>query len=104
MKIVEPLANFHGWLCDKDFLWWPFSFLRPPKNQRMEIKDVLAMTGCFGGLTFVFFIAFALVNGLLTGSYFMAAFLSCFVGFFLWFLLITKPLWNYRVCLLSCPR
>ena len=30
------------------------------------------------------------------GMFLGMSFVSCFLGFFLWFALITKPLWNHR--------
>lgn len=96
MKILDIIAAFHNWLSDKDFIWWPFSFLRPDPKDPITFKTTLQMTGCFGGLTFVFFSVFALMNNALTADYLFLTFLSCFLGFFIWFNAITRPLWNHR--------
>lgn len=96
MKILNVITLFHNWLSDKDFMWWPFSFLRPPRNVTMTYKVTLLMTGCFGGLAFLMFTVMALMNNALTFDYVVSIFLSCFGGFFLWFNLVTKPLWNRR--------
>lgn len=96
MKILSVIAQFHNWLSDKDFMWWPFSFLRPERHVPMSFKDTSLMTVCFGGLAFIMFIVMAIMNNALTFDYVVSIFFSCFGGFFLWFNLITKPCWNYR--------
>jgi hypothetical protein len=96
MKLLELIALFHNWLSDKDFIWWPFSFLRPEKNIPMTIKDTTLMTACFGGLAFVMFTIMAVMNNAFSIETAFTTFLVCFGGFFLWFNLITKPLWNRR--------
>ncbi len=96
MKVFDLLASFHNWLSDKDFIWWPFSFLRPEKHELITLRLILTMTGCFGGLSAAFFTLLALVNSTLTGPYFFITLASSLSGFFLWFSLITRPLWNRR--------
>ena len=101
MKILNVLALFHNWLSDKDFIWWPFSFLRPEPKDPITFKLTLLMTACFGGLAFTMFTIFAIVNNAFYANSAISTFLLCFVGFFLWFNLITKPLWNRRAKELS---
>jgi hypothetical protein len=96
MKLLDLLTQFHNWLSDKDFIWWPFSFLRPSPEIEMTIKLTSLMTACFGGLSYLFFTVFALMNNLFTIESSIVTFLSCFGGFFLWFNSVTKPLWNRR--------
>jgi hypothetical protein len=96
MKLLEILAAFHNWLSDKDFIWWPFSFLRPEPHVPMTLNLTLQMTGCFGGLTFVFLTVFSIANNAFSLESSLFTLLGCIIGFFLWFNLITKPLWNIR--------
>jgi hypothetical protein len=96
MKIFLPLINFHNWLSDKDFIWWPFSFLRPEKHEPITFKHTLLMTGCFGGFAFLAFSIMAVMNNALTFDYVVSLFVTSFAGFFTWFNLVTKPLWNVR--------
>ena len=96
MKLLGLLALFHNWLADKDFMWWPFSFLRPEPNEFITMKIALQMTGCFGGLAFLMFTILAIANNVFTPEYGISILLSCFVSFFLWFSCVTKPLWNRR--------
>ncbi len=101
MNPLDTLAAFHNWLSDKDFIWWPFSFLRPEKHRRMTFKTTLLMTSCFGGLGFAMFTVMAVVNNLLTFDYIVSSFITSFGGFFTWFNIVTKPLWNRRANALS---
>lgn len=96
MKLLDILAQFHNWLSDKDFMWWPFSFLRPEIHVPMTFKDTFLMTGCFGTLAFLMFAVMAVTNNAMNADYAVSIFLSCFGGFFVWFNLVTKPLWNHR--------
>ncbi len=95
-KLLWLVPDIHNWLSDRDFIWWPFSFLRPPKNELISFQQTLLMTGCFGGLSFVMFTAFAVVNNMFSFDSAIWTFIGCFGGFFAWFNLITKPLWNLR--------
>ncbi len=95
-KIFSIIPGAHNWLSDKDFIWWPFSFLKPTPKTVMTFKHTFLMTLCFGGLSFVLFIGFALINNMFTNDNALNTFVMCFGGFFAWFSLVTKPLWNYR--------
>lgn len=96
MKLLDLLTDFHNWVSDKDFVWWPFSFLRPTPNELMTLKSTLMMTGCFGGLAFLMFTCLAIANNAFTIGTAVSTLISCFIGFFLWFFFITRPLWNRR--------
>lgn len=100
-KFLTVIPNAHNWLSDKDFIWWPFSFLRPEPKTRMSFSHTLLMTLCFGGLSFLMFVGFAVANNMFTASSAVNTFLMCFGGFFCWFNLVTKPFWNYRARQLS---
>ena len=95
-KIIDLIANSHNWLADRDFIWWPFSFLRPSPKELMTFKHTLLMTACFGGLTFLMFAFFAVANNAATLENLFSMFISCFLGFFIWFNVVTRPFWNYR--------
>lgn len=101
MKLFDLITQFHNWLSDKDFIWWPFSFLRPEANEAITFKTVIYMTLCFGGLASVMFTILAVVNNAFNPGDAFKTFMACFVGFFLWFTLVTKPLWNRRARVLQ---
>ena len=96
MKLFDLLTDFHNWVSDKDFVWWPFSFLRPEPNEFITMKIVLMMTGCFGGLAFLMFAGLAVANNAFDATNAISTLIACFLGFFLWFACITRPLWNRR--------
>ena len=96
MKILEIVTSIHNWLSDKDFIWWPFSFLRPNNHEPITYKLTMLMTLCFGGLSFLMFTALAIANNAFSLENAFTTFIFCFGGFFFWFNLITKPLWNRR--------
>lgn len=104
MKLFDLLTQFHGWLSDKDFIWWPFSFLRPEAHVLMTFKLTSIMTACFGGLAFLMFTVMAVMNNAFTADYAVSVFFTCFGGFFAWFNLVTKPLWNRRARSLSLKK
>ena len=95
-QLLELIPNLHNWLSDRDFIWWPFSFLRPEPKVLMTFKHVMLMTACFGGLAFLMFIGFSVVNNMLTADSILSTLFVCFGGFGAWFICVTKPLWNYR--------
>ncbi len=96
MKLLDLITDFHNWISDKDFIWWPFSFLRPEKNQPMTMQLILTMAACFSGLGTLMFTAFAVINNMFSASsLFQTLFLS-FVLFFLWFTIVTRFFWNRR--------
>jgi len=100
-QILSAFPNAHNWLSDREFIWWPFSFLRPTPSTVMSFSHTLLMTLCFGGLSFLMFVAFAVVNNMFTASSAINTFSMCFGGFFVWFNVVTRPFWNYRARKLS---
>ncbi len=48
---MRQLEDFMNRLTDMDGGWWPFVFLRPPKNREISSVILLKMTGFFGPLT-----------------------------------------------------
>lgn len=96
MKLLDLITTLHNWLSDKDFIWWPFSFLRPDAKEPMTFKLTNQMTLCFGGLSFLMFTVLAIANNAFSFETAISTLLGCFGGFFIWFNLVTKPLWNRR--------
>jgi hypothetical protein len=96
MRMLDILTMFHNWVCDKDFIWWPFSFLKPTARESMSFRQTMMMTLCFGSLTFVIFAFYALANNMFSWWTALLTLISCYISFFLWFNLITRPFWNRR--------
>ena len=97
MKIINQVVVFHGWLADKDFIWWPFSFLRPDPKSPMTFQLTCLMTLCFAGLTYLMYVFYAVANNAFEARGMIQYFFIFFIGFFVWFNAITRPLWNARV-------
>lgn len=97
MNMLDKVVQLHGWISDKDFIWWPFSFLRPEPKTPMTFKLTSLMTLCFAGLSYVMYVVYAVANNALVPDDMIRYFFLFFGGFFLWFNVITKPLWNSRV-------
>lgn len=93
---MKYIAGIHNWLSDKDFVWWPFSFLRPKPNEFITFQLTLTMAACFGVLTGVILAFFYIANGAFEFGSSLFTLVICFVGFLVWFNIITRPLWNYR--------
>lgn len=95
-KIINIVPDFHNWLSDKDFIWWPFSFLKPEPHVIMTFKLTFIMSSCFGGLAFLMFTVFSFMNNMFSFDSMISTLFMTFGGFFIWFNLVTKPLWNIR--------
>jgi hypothetical protein len=104
MKLLDLITDLHNWISDKDFIWWPFSFLRPEKHEAMTMKLVFQMAGCFSLLGTLMFTAFAIVNNIFSASSMFQTLVLTFVLFFTWFALITRTFWNRRAYRLSAPK
>ena len=101
MKLLDSVTHVHGWLSDKDFIWWPFSFLRPDPKTAISFKLICLMTMCFAGLSYVMYVVYAVANNALVPDDLIRYFFMFFGGFFVWFNIVTRPLWNRRARLLN---
>jgi len=96
MTRFQKFCEFHFKLSQKSFIWFPFTFLRPAPNEFITMSRVLVMSLCFG----VYFYVFYLLRILVMGDEFsfswskLVTFILIFVA---WFMLVTRPLWNYWV-------
>jgi len=94
---MSAIANFHNWFVDKDFLWWPFAWMRPAKNELMTFKKTGQIALAFGGLITAIFIGLSIMEGRFSFEYLFYLALMSFGFFWIWFSFVTKPLWNVRV-------
>ncbi len=90
------LVDLHNWFVDKEFLWWPFSFLKPEAHEKMTFARTTKMTLFFGGATFLLFLFLSIVNNTFVLTEEFYRFVLFFSMFGVWFNFITKPLWNIR--------
>ena len=94
--VLNKIVDFHGWLSDKDFIWWPFSFLRPRRDEEIDLKKKIFMALCFGGASSLMLTTVAIMNNAFDFSSQIKTLFILLTIFFLWFSLVTAPLWNIR--------
>ena len=99
--VLNKIVDFHGWLSDKDFIWWPFSFLRPAKTEKIDLSKKLMMTLCFAGAGSLMLVTVALMNNAFDLISQLKTLAIIALAFFVWFSLVTAPLWNLRAERLS---
>lgn len=108
MNALDRIALAHGRLSDFRAVWWPFVFLKPtaptvPITQRR----ILLMVPCFAAW---FLLAWLLREWLLRDAGIppivglLKIYGSLVIGFLVWFNVVTAPLWNRRVKILSRPE
>lgn len=93
---MKYIALIHNWFVDFDFFWWPFSFLKPKQNELMDWGKVTQMSAYFGILIWIFISGFAIAQMGFDFQFVAMNFFGSILSLFLWFGLVTKPLWNYR--------
>jgi hypothetical protein len=98
--LKEKIIDGHSKLSDMKAIWFPFYFLRPPSHKRISLYRTLVMAPCFGAfftlLIFIKRLIFKLPEDTLYLSNILILFAQATLGFFLWFNLVTRPLWNSR--------
>lgn len=95
-RLVDRIIEVHGAISDKDFIWWPFSFLRPEKNQEITLKNKIIMTFCFGGASSFMLAIVSIINNAFEMKSFIRTSATLTASFFIWFTIVTVPLWNAR--------
>ncbi len=97
MKVIKAIEKFHNDLADQNFIWFPFSFLRPKKNEKISILLTFKLTLAFGTYTFCFYlIRIMLFDDQLSLANSLAFLSKTYLIFFLHFNLITAFFWNRR--------
>lgn len=100
-KIIET----HGKLSDLKAVWFPFIFLQLKPDQKMSYLHLLKMTFFFG-LYFgsVFMLKVLWTKEPVSFGLWMEMNAKGWLGFFLWFNLVTRPLWNRRASVVEAQR
>lgn len=97
MTFLRKIEDFHNWASDTRFVWFPFLWLKPKPQDFLRFKKLVLMSLCFG---FYFGFFLTLRKSFQPDSNFLKNLpgnigVSVFV-FFIWFNLVTAPLWNRR--------
>jgi len=97
MPWLDSIEKLHNWASETRFVWFPFKILRPKKKEKISSARRTLMAVCFGVYYSVFIIGKRILFGKKASIRFvvLAVFFTIIV-FFLWFSLITTPLWNRR--------
>ena len=90
------MDHYHA-LSDKDFIWFPFLFLRPKAHEAIDLRRLVMMIFCFGLYGSLVWPVKQFISGNPTTLNGWSVFsLKCFIFFTLWLGLVTRPLWNQR--------
>jgi hypothetical protein len=96
--VLKKIENFHNYLSDTNYVWFPFLFLKLKPQKELTIVHMLKMTLCFGlyfGLMYHVKVYFE--TDQLSLEAILISILKGLVLFFVWFNAVTRPLWNRRV-------
>ncbi len=97
MAFLTKVEDLHNRASDTRFVWFPFLWMKPKAHETLRFRK-LAMMSFFFGLYYGVF--FTLRSVLKDGSDFLVSLpqdiLFAIVIFFVWFNLVTAPLWNRR--------
>jgi chromosome condensin MukBEF MukE localization factor len=97
MNIISKLETFHNKLADYDFVWFPFTFLRPKTNQLITRPLLLKLTFAFGSYFFIFYLLKALLlgNTIIFSECLKVLFYSYLI-FLIHFKIVLSYFWNRR--------
>jgi len=96
-KLLKTVMDQYHSLSDKNFIWFPFTVLRPKPNELIGLNKLILMIFCFG---LYGSILWPLKQWLGDSEFTLngwAVFALKSLGFFsVWFTVVTRPLWNQR--------
>lgn len=96
-SLLRKMEDWHNWASDKDFVWFPFVFLKLRPDQVMTFSHRLKMTCCFTPYGVIFYVLRKyFLEGIYGSEVFFTSLVTTFICFFLWFNFITAPFWNRR--------
>ena len=97
MKLIEQIEFWHNKTSDTKFVWFPFNFLKPDANIKIDLKLKIKMIFCFG-LYYGIFAAIRswLFSGLEIWTTAVEDVMWSVLFFAVWFNVVTAPLWNMR--------
>ena len=102
VNLINRIETLHNAASDSNFVWFPFSFLKPKAAQAITCKRLLKMTLCFGlYFNFAYILKKIIMGESIEVSSLVNSQLAFLAAFFLWFNLVTKYFWNRRAKRLS---
>lgn len=105
MNVLDRIALAHGRLSDLRAVWWPFLFLMPAHSSEVITqRKILVMIPCFAAWFLLAWVVKEWIfrdSGNLSIGLLVKMYAYFLVGFLIWFNLVTAPLWNRRVQIIS---
>ncbi len=102
---MERFVRLANRLSDMDWGWWPFLYLRPPRDERMTTRRVALMALHFGPIVGVVLVALVLWRQPLLRPFIAPLSVGTMIGSALWFLLVYRLsfayCWNVRAAALK---
>jgi hypothetical protein len=95
-RFLIKIVDGHNHLSDKNYIWFPFVFLRPLPTERITMRRILVMTLCFSIYGFIFLAIRQWLNKEFELEDWLKKSGMIVIVFFVWFNLVTARLWNYR--------
>ena len=98
MPTLKSFMALYHKLSDKDFVWFPFLFLRPRPEQSIGFRRYVVMGYCFGLYGSLLWPLKQLLwgEGNWTWNGWAVFTAKSLAFFYLWFAVVTIPLWNQR--------
>jgi len=95
--LIDIIETWHNRASDSNLVWLPFLFLKPKTNVMITPLRIIRMTFCFGlYCNFAYVIKRWFWGQTLDMNIVATAQIFWFIGFFLWFNLVTAFFWNRR--------
>lgn len=95
--LLRKVEDGHNFLSDTNYVWFPFVFLKPKPDEKIDQTRILKMAPLFGLYFNIFNLARrALVGGEVRFSDFFIEDIYWTIGFYVWFNLVTAFFWNRR--------
>ena len=96
--MLRKIENFHNYLSDTHYVWFPFLFLKLKPEQELTLLHMAKMTFCFGAyFGLMLHIPAYFQTGELVFESVLMSVLKGVMIFAAWFNIVTRPLWNRRV-------
>ncbi len=96
-RLLDHLERWHNLASESNFVWFPFLKLKLLPHEVLSQRRLLVMTICFSTyFNIAYLIKKMVFSDQIDLHSAMVSQLYFILGFFVWFNLVTKPLWNRR--------
>jgi hypothetical protein len=96
-RALDFVEYWHNWASDTNFVWLPFLNLKLKPFEALSFGRLCIMAVCFGSyFNVVYGLKKILFSDGVTARDLASSQVFFMFGFFVWFVLVTRPLWNRR--------